>query len=227
MSGLFGTVGVLIALRHAEQTGEGQVVDIGLYESIFRVLDELAPAYARSGYRRERMGPDTVNIVPHSHYKTRDGAWVALACSNDRMWGRLCNAMGRPELGEHPSYARPDARNDRRAEVNGIVADWVRGLDCADVLAACEAAEAPAAKLLSIEDIFANPQYAARGNLQEVDDPRVGPLTLPGPLPLMSRTPPTLRTAGPALGSANADVLGGLLELDTDTLADLARRKII
>lgn len=227
MSGLFGAVGVLIALRHAEQTGEGQVVDIGLYESMFRVLDELAPAFARSGYRRERMGPDTVNIVPHSHYETRDGAWVALACSNDRMWGRLCNAMGRSELSDHPSYSRPDARNNRRAEVNGIVADWVRSLDCAAVLAACEAAEAPVSKLLSIEDIFSNPQYAARGNLQQLDDPRVGKLTLPGPLPRMSRTPPVLRTAGPALGSANLDILGGLLGLDTDTLADLTRRKII
>ena len=69
------------SLRHAEKTGRGQVVDVGLYESIFRVLDELAPAYAKFGYVRERMGPDTVNVVPHSHYETRDGAWVALACS--------------------------------------------------------------------------------------------------------------------------------------------------
>jgi len=227
MSGLFGAVGVLIALRHAEHTGEGQVVDIGLYESIFRVLDELAPAFARSGYRRERMGADTVNIVPHSHYRARDGAWIALACSNDRMWGRLCTAMGRPELTDDPRYSRPNTRNENRTEVNAIVADWVAGLDCADVLAACEAAEAPASKLLSIEDIFADPQYAARGNLQTLDDSRVGALTMPGPLPRMSRTPPTLRTAGPALGSGNADVLGGLLGIDTDTLADFARRGIV
>ena len=227
MSGLFGAVGVLIALRHAEKTGEGQVVDIGLYESIFRVLDELAPAFARSGYKRERMGPDTVNIVPHSHYQSRDGAWIALACSNDRMWGRLCAAMKRPDLTGDERYANPMARNVHRAEVNGIVADWVAGLDCADVLAACEAAEAPASKLLDIEDIFADPQYAARGNLQTIDDPRVGELTLPGPLPRMSRTPPELRTAGPALGSANADIFGGLLGLDTASIADFARRGII
>ena len=227
MSGLYGAVGVLIALRHVERTGEGQTIDIGLYESIFRVLDELAPAFGRTGYCRQRMGPDTVNIVPHSNYETKDGAWVALACSNDRMWERLCNAMGRPELADDPRYAKPKARDDHRAEVNGIVSDWVRGLDSADVLAACEAAEAPASKLLSIADIFADPQYAARGNLQTLDDPRVGALTLPGPMPRMSRTPPELRTAGPALGSANSSVLGGLLGIEADTLADFARRGII
>lgn len=227
MSGLYGAVGVLIALRHVERTGEGQVIDIGLYESIFRVLDELAPSFGRTGYCRERMGPDTVNIVPHSNYETKDGAWVALACSNDRMWERLCNAMQRPELADDPRYAKPKARDDHRAEVNGIVSDWVRGLDCADVLAACEAAQAPASKLLSIADIFADPQYAARGNLQTLDDPRVGALTLPGPMPRMSRTPPELRTAGPALGSANTSVLGGLLGIEADTLADFARRGII
>lgn len=227
MSGLYGAVGVLIALRHVERTGEGQTIDIGLYESIFRVLDELAPSFGRTGYCRQRMGPDTVNIVPHSNYETKDGAWVALACSNDRMWERLCNAMGRPELADDPRYAKPKARDDHRAEVNGIVSDWVRGLDSADVLAACEAAEAPASKLLSIADIFADPQYAARGNLQTLDDPRVGALTLPGPMPRMSRTPPELRTAGPALGSANSSVLGGLLGIEADTLADFARRGII
>lgn len=227
MSGLFGAVGVLIALRHAEQTGEGQSIDIGLYESIFRVLDELAPAFARSGYQRERMGPDTVNIVPHSHYETRDGAWVALACSNDRMWERLTKAMGRPELAQDPRYARPKARDDHRLEVNALVAAWVGSLDAVEVLKACEANEAPVSKLLSIADIFENAQYAARGNLRTIMDPRIGPLTVPGPLPHMSRTPPELHSAGPALGSANVEILGELLGLTTDALTDLKHRGVI
>jgi len=227
MSGLYGVVGVLISLRHAEQTGLGQVIDIGLYESIFRVLDELAPAYARSGFQRERMGADTVNVAPHSHYETRDGAWVALACSNDRMWGRLANAMGRPELAEDPRFAKPKARTDHRAEVNGIVADWVRSLDVADVIAACEKADAPVSKLLSISDIFNEPQYAARENLRRIDDPRAGELVLPAPVPRMSLTPAELRTAGPALGDANVEILAGLLGLSLDDLAQLKARSVI
>lgn len=227
MTGLWGAVGVLIALRHAAATGEGQVIDIGLYESIFRVLDELAPAYAKYGYRRERMGADTVNVVPHSHYETRDGQWIALACSNDRMWERLCAAMGRSELAQDERYGHPRARAERRAEVNGIVATWVGAHTVAEVTAACDAADAPIAKLMSVADIFADPQYAARGNLLTIDDPRVGELVVPAPLPRMSVTPPVFDHAGPALGNGNAAVLGGLLGLDAPTLAGLAARAVI
>ena len=227
MSGLFGAVGVLIALRHADRTGEGQTIDVALYESIFRVLDELAPAYDRFGYQRERMGPDTVNVVPHSHYETRDGSWVALACSNERMWGRLCRAMGRPDLIEDPRYSSTPERAERRAEVNAIVAQWVASLDVDEVLAACEANDAPVSKLLSISDIFANPQYRERENLRTLDDPRAGRLVVPAPVPRLSRTPSELRTAGPGLGDSNQEYLGDLLGLDGEQLADLKARNII
>ena len=83
ISGMNGAIGALVALRGRERTGEGQYVDVALYESVFRVLDEIAPAYQRLGYIRERMGADTVNVCPHSHYQARDGRWIAIACSND------------------------------------------------------------------------------------------------------------------------------------------------
>lgn len=227
MTGLFGAVGVMIALRHAERTGQGQVIDIGLYESIFRVLDELAPAYARSGYKRERMGPDTVNIVPHSHYETADGSWVALACSNDRMWERLCEAMERPELAKDPRYATLIDRDRHRAEVNALVAQWVHSLPVAEVLNRCERSQAPCSKLLDIADIFADPQYAARENLRRIDDPRVGELVIPAPLPRMSATPPELHNAGPALGTSTDAVLHDLLGLDQGAIAALRERAVI
>lgn len=227
LSGLFGAVGVLVALRHAERTGQGQVVDIGLYESVFRVLDELAPAYEKFGHRRERMGPDTVNIVPHSHYQTLDGSWVALACSNDRMWERLTRAMGRPELAADPRYAQMKARADHRQEVNTLVATWVASLEVDAVLTACEQHEAPCSKLLSIADIFSNPQYAARGNLVPIDDARAGHLVLPAPVPRLSRTPPELRSVGPALGNANDEIYGTLLGLSAALRASLRRSGVI
>jgi len=227
MSGLFGTVGVLIALRHAERTGEGQVVDIGLYESVFRVMDELAPAYEKFGYQRERMGADTVNVVPHSHYRTKDGAWVALACSNDRMWARLSKAMGKPELAVDPRYSETKRRADHRDEVNALVSAWVGSLDVEHVLAACERCEAPASKLLSIADIFADPQFAARGNLASLEDGRAGHLVLPAPVPRLSKTPSQLRTPGPALGNCNDEVFGELLQLPELARADLKRLGVI
>jgi len=214
LSGLFGAVGVMVALRHAERTGEGQVVDVGLYESIFRVLDEIAPAYARSGFVRERMGADTVNVVPHSHYKTADGIWVAIACSNDRMWARLAAAMDQPGLAQDPRYSAPHMRDQHRAEINRLVGSWVGGLALSQVLAVCEANEVPVGKLQSIADIFADPQFAARGNLAELDDERVGPLVFPAPIPQMSRTPPRLTAAGPALGAHNEEIFQNLLGIE-------------
>jgi crotonobetainyl-CoA:carnitine CoA-transferase CaiB-like acyl-CoA transferase len=227
MTGMMGAVGVLIALRHAERTGEGQQIDLGLYETIFRVLDELAPAYAATGFRRERMGPDTVNVVPHSHYETSDGAWVAVACSNEKMWERLTRAMGRPELASDPLHSPMRVRVERRTEINALIARWVASLPAQQVLERCRADEVPCAKVLSIEDIFQDPQYAARGNLMRIHDPRAGHVTLPASLPRMSRTPPQVTSVGPALGSANAEVFGKLLGLSEQKIAELQTRGVI
>ena len=227
MSGLFGAIGVLMALRHAEKTGEGQLVDIGLYESVFRVLDELAPVYAATGIQRERLGADTGYVVPHSNYQPADGAWVAIACSNDRMWDRLARAMGNADLSKNPSYATMSARVARREAVNALVGGWVKSLTLEAVLERCGREEVPCAKLLSIADIFADPQYRARENLRQLDDPRAGSLTIPAPMPRLSKTPGQVTNAGPALGSANAEVFGGLLGLSTDTLAELKARGVI
>ena len=227
MTGMFGAIGVLLALRHVDKTGQGQVVDVALYESIFRILDEIVPAYARSGIVRERLGADVAHVVPHSHYETRDGEWVALACSNDRMWQRLARAMNRPELGADERYATLPARIDRRAEINGIVTQWVGSQTVPEVLAACEAAGAPCSKLLSIADIFGHPQYEARNNMLHVHDPRQGELVLPAAVPRMSLTPAAFRNAGPALGDRTRGVLTELLGLDPATLDQLARRGVI
>ena len=174
MTGLFSAVAVLVALRHAERTGEGQEIDIALYESVFRVLDEMATVYAHAGFQREPLGADTVNAVPHSHYQARDGAWVAIACTTDRMWQRLEKAIGVPGLDQDERYATSKDRERFRERINAIVADWVGRHDASEVVAICDSFEAPAARLMTISDIFKDPQFAARGNLMTVHDPRIG-----------------------------------------------------
>lgn len=225
VSGMWGAIGILTALRALEKTGEGQYIDIGLYESVFRLLDEIAPAYAKFGVVRRRMGADTINVVPHSHYQTASGEWVALACTNDRMFARLAEVMGRPELAtEYPSST---ARVAGRERINGLVGEWIGRHPLAQVLALTREGGVPCAQVYSIADIFADPQYAARGNLMEVDDPRVGHLVLPTAVPRLSATPATFKHAGRALGADNRDVLGGLLGLDDGELAALANAGVI
>lgn len=226
VSGLYGAIGALIALRARDTTGEGQCVDLALYESIFRMLDEIVPAYQQFGYVRERMGADTVNVCPHSHYQTKDGKWIALACSNDGIFARLAGAMQMPGLASDAMYGPKDKRLAARAEVNRIVATWVASHPCADVLAACERAEVPCGPVYSIADIFEDPQYRARGNIQ-VRPSRIGDLAVPDVIPRLSGTPGEIRWLGQALGADSDRVLREVLGLTDEQLRSLHEQRVI
>ena len=226
MSGMYGAIGALVALRARETTGEGQCVDLALYESVFRVLDEIVPAYQQSGYVRERMGADAVNVCPHSHYQTADAKWVAIACSNDEMFKRFADAMGQPELALPTRFGRKELRLAARDEVNRIVSDWVSSLDHHEVLARCSKFGAPASLVYSIADIFDDPQYRARGNIKTVGS-RIGALAVPEVVPRLSATPGEIRWLGEGLGAQNDDVFKDLLGLDREEIMALQRQGII
>jgi crotonobetainyl-CoA:carnitine CoA-transferase CaiB-like acyl-CoA transferase len=226
ISGLWGALGVMMALRHAEASGHGQVIDIGLYESVFRLLDEIAPVYAKTGFIRERLGPDTVNVVPHSHYQTSDGKWIALACSSDKMFERLARAMNREELSTDERYATMAERIARREAVNEMVAAWIGGMTLEQTLATCDRHEVPCGPIYSISDIFEDPQYRARGNIVEVES-RAGPIAIPSAVPRMSRTPPQFKHAGVALGAHTDEILTRLAGVPASMLARLREEGVI
>jgi crotonobetainyl-CoA:carnitine CoA-transferase CaiB-like acyl-CoA transferase len=226
-SGLYGALGVMMALRVKERTGQGQYIDIGLYEPMFRLLDELAPAYARHGFVRQRMGADTVNAVPHSHYPTQDGKWVAIAATSDKMFQRLAEIIGRPELAAPEELGTVARRVERREEVNGIVADWTSRLPRTEVLQRCAEGGLPCGPIYDIAEIFEDPQFAARGNLMKVADARVGEITIPAPVPKLSKTPAQIRQLGPELGSANDEVYTTLLGLSAAEIGDLRKAGVI
>jgi len=227
MSGLFGALGVVLALRARDRSGRGQVVDIGLYESIFRVLDELAPAYAKFGQVRERMGPGTVNVVPHSHYQAKDGRWVAIACTNDRIFARLAKLMERPEIAGDGIYGTIGKREAARAEVDQMVADWCARFPRAEILALCDTGEVPCGPVYAIDEIFDDPQYRARGNIAEIEDPRAGHIAVPNVIPRLTETPGTIDWLGTELGAHVRDVFGELLGLDDAEIDDLRARGVI
>jgi crotonobetainyl-CoA:carnitine CoA-transferase CaiB-like acyl-CoA transferase len=227
LAGTYGALGVLMALRVAEQTGEGQYVDIGIYEPVFRYLDEIAPAYEQTGFVRERMGADTVNVVPHSHYPTGDGHWIAIACTSDKMFARLARAMDQPELAEDARYAATPARLEHRQQVNDIVSAWTSSLGRDAVLARLREGEVPSGPIHSIADIFEDPQFAARENIVRVGDHRANPIAIPATMPLLSATPGGVDSLGPALGEHNEEIYDGLLGLAPGERAALARRGVI
>ena len=221
MAGIYGAMGTLLAMQAREKTGRGQVVDIGLYEPIFRILDELAPAFQHKGIVRQRMGPGTVNVVPHSHYPTKDARWIAIACTNDKIFARLAEAMGRPDLAGPDSWGPLANRERDRAKVDETVAAWTATYDRADLMQVCETSQVPCGPVYAIDEIFDDPHYAARGNILRMQDPRVGELAVPNLVPRLSETPGAVHWLGEALGAHNDEIYKGMLGLDDIEMARL------
>jgi succinyl-CoA:(S)-malate CoA-transferase subunit B len=227
LAGLYGAFGALLAMQARQKTGRGQVVDIGLYEPIFRILDELAPAYALNGFVRQRMGPGTVNVVPHSHYPTRDGRWIAIACTSDKIFARLAVAMEAPELAGEDTWASIRQREADRAAVDAYVGAWTSRYDRADLLRMCEAAQVPCGPVYSIDEIFQDPQYKARDNIVRITDDRVGEIAISNVVPRLADTPGRVKWLGPAPESHNQEVFHDMLGLSAAEMAALRDKAVI
>ncbi len=227
MSSLYGAIGVMLALRHREKTGEGQIVDIAIYEAVFRQMDEMAAAYALFGKVREREGAGTVMAVPHGHFRTRDEKWVAIACTTDKMFERLTDAMERPELSSSSLFGEQGKRLAAGGEVNRIVGEWVGSLTRDQVMERCIGSEVPIGKLNSIADIFDDEHYLAREMLVRVQEEGCGEVAVPGVVPKLSETPGRISNLGPPLGNATYEVMRELLDLSAGQIAELRQRKII
>ena len=204
-AGLYGAFSILAALRHAEATGEGQQVDVSLYESIFRFTDYTPLAYDALGVVRERAGSQA-HAAPHDHYPTSDGKWIAIACTSDRLFRRLAEAMGEAAWPDDPDYATMEARVARRANVDARVSEWTGQHTQTKLGRLLDDAEVPNSPIYSIADAFQDPHYTARETLVQVGDPVVGPVRVPAPVPRLSGTPAEPPTPAPALGEHNRQV---------------------
>lgn len=226
LAGAIAAFGALVALEHRRRSGEGQVVDVGLYEPMLRMLDELIPVFGATGYVRERIGSGTEYVVPHNHYRARDGRWVAIACTNDRMFERLAAAIGRPGLAaEFPTMA---SRLERRADLDAIVQTWVGAADAHEVLARLDAAEVPCGPVTNARDLFDDPQVRARENIVEVESPLGGLLSMVGIVPRLTTSPGRIESTGPlAVGAHNEEIYCGRLGLTRDDLKALAARGVV
>ena len=227
LSSLYGAIGILIALRHREQTGEGQIIDIGIYEAVFRQMDEIAAAYGLFGKVRQREGAGSYVAVPHGHFRTIDDKWVAIACTTDKMFERFAETMEKSELASKDLYGNQRKRLAARDEVNRIVNEWVGALTRDEVMRRCIDGEVPIGKVNSIADIFADEHFKARGNLTRIEEEGVGEVVVPGVVPTLSETPGRISSLGPPLGNATYEVLRELLDISAQEIRQLRQRKII
>lgn len=227
LTGIYGAYGALLALRARDLTGEGQVIDIGLYEPVFRILDELASAYHETGRVRHRMGPGTVNAVPHSHYPTRDGRWVAIACTTDKIFERLAQTMGRADVSGGGKYTTVKQRTADRDAVDALVTEWTKSLARDAILTACAEHQVPCGPVYAIDEIFEDPHYKARENILLIEDERAGEMAVPNVVPRLTGTPGGIDWLGSPLGAHNREIFGDLLGLDDARIAELKDKGVI
>lgn len=227
MTGYLAAFATLAALRHREQGGTGQIVDLALYEAAFRASENALLEYTVNGRERTRSGNHTRHIVPAGDFDTVDGRRVSLHAGTDPLFRKLAAAMERPDLLEHPSYATLGARHEHQDALYDEIRLWVGGLEADEVVARLSAKEVPASVLMSIADIAVDPHYLERGTIVPVKDEDWGDLLMVAPLPHLSATPGRIDSLGPALGAHTDEVLTGLLGLSADDLTGLRERAVV
>jgi crotonobetainyl-CoA:carnitine CoA-transferase CaiB-like acyl-CoA transferase len=207
VAGLYATIGVLLAIIEARQTGRGQVVDVALTESVFSLLEAILPEYGYDGRVRERTGNILNGAAPSNTYRTADGRWLAVGANGDGIFRRLCLAMGRPDMAEDERFRTNQGRREHVQELDVAIGGWIGARPLEEALRVLTDNDIPAGPVNSIADIAHDPQYQARDMLLDIPDERVGRIVMPGIVPRLSRTPGAVRWPGRPLGADTEDVL--------------------
>ena len=215
VAALHGVIGAMMALRHRDTTGgklkgEGQMVDVALYESVFNLMESLVPEFDHAGVVRERTGGALPGIVPSNTYTTRDGENIVIAGNGDAIFKRLMLAMGRIDLAGDAQLARNDGRVQRTEEIDAAIQAWCDGHDIDSALAVLQAADVPAGKIYSVRDMMTDPQFLAREMFEQHQFADGTPIKLPAISPKLSATPGRTQWIGPTLGQHNDEVLRAL-----------------
>ena len=207
LAATYGCLGAVAALHHRDKTGQGQIVDAALYESVLQVMEALIPEYAVAGHKRDRTGSKLPRIAPSNVYRCSDGEFL-IGANQDAVFARLAEAMGRPELATDPRYATHLARGEHQDELDAIVEAWTSRHTVAEVEAAMIEHAVPAGRMFDAEDMLADPHFAAREAIVTVDDPVLGPTPMQGVFPKLSATPSSIRRPAPReVGQDTAEIV--------------------
>lgn len=227
VAGLHAALGITLALlQRAKPGGEGQVIDVALYESIFNLLEGMVPEYDGAGVVREPSGTTVTGIVPTNTYHCDDGKYVVIGGNGDSIFKRLMTVAGRSDMAADPELADNSGRLRHEAEIDKALGLWCGQHSSTHVINVLEEARVPVGPIYSVADMLADPQYQARGLFEQVEiDGK--PLKIPAIMPRLDSTPGRTEWPGGDLGSHNRDVLQGLLGLGDEELAQLAAEGVI
>lgn len=214
---MFAVMATLFAVyeRDVGGSGEGQVVDVSLFEPLFRLFVSHVEGYSTTGEVPGRTGNRSTNSAPRNMYETADG-YVALSASSQRIFENVARAIDRPELVEDPRFATNEARLEHVEALDEVIEAWTRQRSTEAAVETMSAADAIVGPVYDVADAFEDEQYAARGALVELDDDRLGPVTTQGVVPRLSRTPGEVAHLGPAHGEHNEAVYVGEFGIGRD-----------
>ena len=220
IAGLATAYAVLAALRHADATGQGQVVDLAIIEPILMMLGAPLTAFDQLGYVQPRTGNRSVNNAPRNVYRTADDGWVAVSTSSQSIAERVMRLVGRPDLTEEPWFGSGSGRADHADELDEAVGGWIAARPTDEVVRAFEEAQAAVAPVYDVRGVMEDPQYQARGTALTVEDDDLGPLVMQNVLFRLSASPGAVRWSGRSHGADTDEVLGEL-GLTPDDIAAL------
>jgi len=203
ITALVGAFAVMVALRHRDVTGEGQVIDVSLLESMIQMLGPLPAVWAQRGELQPRLGSGIPYSVPRGTYRCADGVWVAVSTSAESIAARVLTLVG---LADDPRFADFDGRVAHRTELDAAVGSWIAARSSAEVLEAFTAAQAAIAPVYTMTDLLADDHVRVRQTFVDVDG-----VTMPGPVARLGRTPGEIRHAGRDLGADTDAVLAEVL----------------
>ncbi len=235
IAALHGVIGAMMALRHRDATGgrwngkpgsestggQGQMVDVALYEAVFNMMESLVPEYDVAGVVRERTGGALPGIVPSNTYTSKDGQNIVIAGNGDAIFHRLMLAIGRDDLAQDPDLVRNDGRARRVVEIDGAIQDWCSQQSISQALQALRQADVPVGKIYSVADMFSDPQFIARQMIEQHHFADGSSVKLPAVVPKLSETPGGTRWIGPELGEHTEEVLKSL-GYDSAAISELA-----
>ena len=223
----FACTGALAALHHREKTGEGQVIDASIFESVLNVMEATIPEYTVSDYIRKRSGATLPNVAPSNIYSCKDGEFL-IAANQDTVFARLCRTIGQPELAQDERFSTHTARGLNAVELDSIIDDWTQTKTIAEVDQLMEASAVPAGGLYRAPEMLKDPHFIAREAIIDTPTEQWPDLKMQNVFPKMSKTQGEVRWTGPqTLGEHNESVYSTLLGLSTAKLAELKNKSII
>ncbi len=227
VGGLYLTVGLLAGLRDRDASGRARVLDLSNQDAMFAVTDSYTTITEGLGAVPARAGNQHPFTAPYDCLRAEDG-WIVVGTASNKLFRRLCEAIGRPELGTDERYRSHRGRAARRHEVNGFVAAWIAERTCAEVLAALgpHGADVPCARVVGPDEAVDDEQLLARGMIERHPHPHVGEVVFHGNPLKFSDAEPRARPLAPDLGEHNAEVLGEV-GVDAAALARLAEKGVV